>query len=249
MPKVAVASADRLSLNDAAHDLLQQMSLGSWHYYGAMTWDFERPLTLLHQPQRVFTSVVHSDLHLVDLAVQPRHVADLYITGDNILDDFGTHNESGDTLSGEYNAYIVQALMAGLKERETGLEEQILAEVHEKFIRPPVQLSERLQGVIDQFENPGYCSEAITESTLAPVAGLVSWLSRIDPNMFAKITEDGMLALEARVALDAQLFIEIDRDGSVEATFANTKLGIVGLNVTRASDLTYDLVVSLIGGS
>ena len=66
--------------------------------------------------------------------------------------------------------------------------------------------------------------------------------------MFAKVTEDGMLALEARVALGAQLFIEIDRDGTIEATLATSRLGILGLNVASVSDLTYDLVVSLIGG-
>ncbi|MCH8745084.1 MAG: hypothetical protein IIB31_05480, partial [Chloroflexi bacterium] len=110
------------------------------------------------------------------------------------------------------------------------------------------QLSERLQGFIYRYENYGHSSEQIPQGTRVAIRNLFAWLSQRDPDMFATVTEDGLLVLEATLDSKGQLFVEIDRDGTVEATFASSGLDIIGLNVTNISELTYDLVSS-IGGS
>ena len=251
MPNVAVNQEDIPSINNTAQKILSQIYWGSWRQTNSLTWSKEEVvhpyINIMGVEQFQFEYL--ADTSAAELFGRPSNTSGVGFTGDFILDDVGLLSEYRDHINGIVTDCFTQIVMAGIAGKETGLEEQLLAEFREGLERLPTQISERLQGFIDSYENYGHSSERVLESTLAEVKELVAWLSQRDPKMFAKVTEDGMLALEARVALGAQLFIEIDRDGTIEATLATSRLGILGLNVASVSDLTYDLVVSLIGGS
>jgi hypothetical protein len=168
-------------------------------------------------------------------------------TGNDLPDDLV--NITGyEDLRDEILTVYKQALTDWIAERETGSEEQLLDLFREVFTPHLDYINRRLQGFISRFEHCAPDLQPVALPTISEVKYLFDWLSKQDPNLYATVTDDGILAVEANLGPLGRLFVEVDRSGLLEATIVSTEFGIRGLDVATISELTSVPIASLIGG-
>lgn len=98
-----------------------------------------------------------------------------------------------------------------------------------------------IQGLLGRFVNAANLRPVPTSVAIA-IVSFVANLLRQGCRIAGTITEDGILALETRLGSDVQLFVEIDRNGAVEASLFEPGVGIRGLGAATVPDLERDLI-------
>jgi hypothetical protein len=263
MPNIAVDAMSQSSAGDAGPRWVQLWNLGSLYPLDDMTRGEKETFILTavnlfgsERPRRIFwPAVTQAALNAQSPYVYPlgstgNDALDdvVILTGNDVPDDVAIPTRNWDQPNDLLRAYTGQAFLYGMAEGETGFEEHLFAEFRNRIAHHSVHISKRLQGFIDRYENCILNLEPVPAPTLIKVKHLVAWLSQQDANMYATVTDDGILALEATLASVGRLFVEVDRSGAVEATVVSKDLGIRGLDVTTISEIISTPIVSLIGG-
>lgn len=98
-----------------------------------------------------------------------------------------------------------------------------------------------IQDLLGRFVNSANL-RPVPASVANAVVSLFAYLLRQRCKIAGTITEDGVLALETRLGSDVQLFVEMDRDGAVEASIFEPGVGIRGLGAATVPDLEWELI-------
>ncbi len=94
----------------------------------------------------------------------------------------------------------------------------------------------QIQHSIDLYMNSGP-----PEHVLSDVVGFLRWAQRSLKQVDVSVTDDGLLSLGARRPSGEQLFVEIDRDGVVEAALFGAEEGIKALDIHHIAELPWIL--------
>ena len=100
----------------------------------------------------------------------------------------------------------------------------------------------QLQDLLASFNNGTADSGPVRTPVVNSVKSLVANLLRRRCRIAGTVTEDGILVLETRLPSEIQLFIEVDRDGELEASTFEPGVGIRPLGVATGPDLEAELI-------
>ena len=131
-----------------------------------------------------------------------------------------------------------------LKEQTTGdLSPLVVRQVQEivTAIRP--KLRERLSRFGTDL--PGQVP--VSPSTMSSVNELVAWLCSQSGTVDATVSSDGMLSVAAVFPKDVRLYVEIERDGSVEAAVTRDRRYANDVSTTTVADLTPEEILAAVG--
>ena len=102
---------------------------------------------------------------------------------------------------------------------------------------------------VSLFARPDLNGPPVLGSTLEAVENVTTWLREHATSTFAAVADDGLLSLSAVFQSGVRLFIEVDRDGSSEATVALSRSDVRALEVSTVTDLTPWLMEDAVGSS
>ena len=106
---------------------------------------------------------------------------------------------------------------------------------------------DRLGAAILEFAQAGAYGAPVSGSIIEDVESVASWLRRNANSTYAVVASDGLLSMSSSFASGAHLFVEIDLDGSAEASVAWSRSDVRSVNVTAAADLTPQTMEEVVG--
>ena len=98
-------------------------------------------------------------------------------------------------------------------------------------------VSQKLQDCISKFKSGRPGQELVREPTMDEVKSFIGQLCDISPAVSATLASDGTLSIAADFPGDVRLYVEIERDGSVEAAVTKER--------RYASDIPGDTIAAL----
>jgi hypothetical protein len=131
-----------------------------------------------------------------------------------------------------------------LKEQTTGeLSPLVLRQVQEivTVIRP------KLREQLSRFEADCPGDEKVSAETMLHVNKLVKWLCNRSNTVSATVSSDGMLSVAAVFPKDVRLYVEIERDGSVEAAVTRDRRYANDVSAIAVADLTPEEILAAVG--
>ena len=109
--------------------------------------------------------------------------------------------------------------------------DQILAGVYPNLVDP-----------LSQFGNDLLGQEPTSEFTVLAVYRFVAWLCRNSYTASAVVSNNGMLSIAAVFPRDVRLYIEVDRDGSIEAAVTRARRYARDIPTNTIADLTPEII-------
>ena len=107
----------------------------------------------------------------------------------------------------------------------------------------------KTRGAISLFAQPDPNGPMVSGATIEAVENVIGWLRNHADSTFATVADDGVISLSSGFQSGALLFIEVDRDGTSEATVAWSRSDIRSLHVSTVVDLTTRLMDDAVGSS
>ena len=105
----------------------------------------------------------------------------------------------------------------------------------------------RIQSNISLFARPNETGRDFPVTTIPAIENVVAWLRGREASIFTAVSEDGLLSISATFQSGVRLFIEVDRDGSSEATVATSRTHVEAIAISTVEDLTPKVLATTIG--
>ncbi len=124
----------------------------------------------------------------------------------------------------------------------SGLSPLFRSQVEQIVIGVPSKLRERLS----KFESNREDLEPVASSTKAAVNDLVTWLCSQSDSVSVTVSSDGMLSIAAGFENDVRLYIEVERNGSIEAAVTRERRFARDICGNTVPDLTSGVLLGAI---
>ena len=105
----------------------------------------------------------------------------------------------------------------------------------------------RIWSNLSLFARPSRTGQNVLKTTVDAVQGVVAWLHDQEASIYTAVSEDGLLSISATLRSGVRLFIEVDRDGSSEATVAISRTYVEAIDISTVEDLTPRVLATTIG--
>ena len=182
-------------------------------FYISSYWDIRK--VVQHRPAR-FTGF--NTFPLTRLDNTARELIQLFAPGDE------DYKEERMTPSEQEARYELSSLVRGQLD-------QILAGVHPNLVDPLSQFGSDLVG-----------QEPASEFTVLAVDLFVAWLCSNSDTISAVVSNNGMLSIAAVFPRDVRLYVEVDRDGSIEAAVTRARRYALDISSNTIADLTPEII-------
>ena len=243
MPKIGVTNTD-LTEGPSLGELVQDEVTG-WTRPSKVEWLNASHGSLFHTGlfrhswrEAVEGSTSDFDILSLALLLGTRDPA-IFVVGDILICD----RQGAIMSSGWEDVFTGANTLELLKEQTTGeLSPLVLRQVQEIV----TEIGPKLREQLSRFEADCKGEENVSPETMLHVNKLVRWLCSRSNTVSATVSSDGMLSVAAVFAKDVRLYIEIERDGSVEAAVTRERRYADEIVAITASDLTPEVILAAV---
>ena len=108
------------------------------------------------------------------------------------------------------------------------------------------KLSSKLNQRIEQFRTGGLGEQETSDSVLASVVSLLTWLCSKSKAVSATVSGDGMLSIATEFPDDIRLYVEVEKDGAVGAAVTRERRYARDLEEHTLADLTPEVLLAAV---
>ena len=120
----------------------------------------------------------------------------------------------------------------------------VLRQIEEIGIR---RRDAKLLECLSRFEADCPDQEPVSPETMSDVNELVNWLlSQSDGNVSATVSRDGLLSVATVFPNEVRLYIEIERDGSIESAVTRERRYAIDIPGNIVADLTPEVILAAV---
>ena len=89
--------------------------------------------------------------------------------------------------------------------------------------------------------------DPVSDSTISGVKELIAWLCSQSDTVSATVSSDGMLSIAAVFPCDVRLYVEVERNGDVDAAVTRERRYASDISVHTVVDMTPEVILAAVG--
>ena len=110
------------------------------------------------------------------------------------------------------------------------------------------RIGPKLQERLSRFSADFSGQDPVSDSTMSSVHELVAWLCHQSDTVSATVSNDGMLSIAAVFPRDVRLYVEIERNGYIEAAVTRERRYAKDIPAVTVTDLTPEVILAAVTG-